>query len=161
MYNRLVVPVKSIQQFRRFAPLVRRVPRKRGRHATTRSRFASSHPSRCGGSRESFYSQKQSILREQLCLVYRYSIPTVVFAVLLERKKTRNKKKAKFNRRRRASRIKSVKPIDGGTLIQSRCWYLFSRSFKNVLKCKKKVNGHGDDQQEGLKAAETPESRAW
>jgi len=31
--------VKSIQQFRRFVPLVRHVPRVRGRHATIRARM--------------------------------------------------------------------------------------------------------------------------
>lgn len=36
--------------------------------------------------------------------------------------------------------------------------YLFLRSFKNVLK-RKKANGYGVDRREGLKEAETPESR--
>lgn len=36
--------------------------------------------------------------------------------------------------------------------------YLFLRSFKNVLK-RKKANSHGAGRREGLKEAETPESR--
>lgn len=153
--------VKSIQQFRRFVPLVRRVPRERGRHATIRARGYERLPSLACC--EQVFHPWQSIPRKTAVSFTGIRSERRRQCPRERGEKTRRRggrtgKKAEFNRASAgvsgeigdADRRRDLDPI--------KTRYLFLRSFKNVLK-RKKANGHGAGRREGLKEAETPESR--
>lgn len=94
---------------------------------------------------------------ENSCLVHRHSIRASTTMSTRVRKKMTGGK-TEFNRASAGVSGKIGDADQRWNLDPIKTRYLFLRSFKNVL-IRKKANNHGAGRREGLKEAETPESR--